>query len=81
MRTTGKRTLDDAVKHAANGERVRVRQNGNEAVVVPVEDAALLEAIEDYIDVKDVRRRRTQAARTGAAPIPWEKAKKRLRSS
>lgn len=78
---TAKRTLDDAVRHAANGERVRVRRNGNEAVVVPLEDAALLEAIEDYVDVKDVRRRRVQAAKTGARPIPWEKAMRKLRSS
>jgi hypothetical protein len=81
MTTSKRSSLDEAVKHAANGERVRVRRNGSEAVVVPVEDAALLEAIEDYIDVKDVRRRRAQAARSGAAAIPWERAKRKLRSS
>jgi len=77
-RSTPSSRLDHAVRKAAGGTRVRVRHEGNEAVVVPLEDAALLEAIEDYIDIKAVRRRHARAAKLGERPISWNKAKKSL---
>lgn len=70
--------MDAAIRKAAAGERVRVRHNGDEAVVVPVEDAALLDAIEDYLDTKDVlvRRKRMRARRE--KPLDFEMVAKRL---
>ncbi len=71
--------VETAIRKAAAGERVHVRHNGDEAVVVPVEDAALLEAIEDYLDVKDVLARRKGMRARGQKPVDFEIVAKRLR--
>ena len=70
-----RRTFTDILARAAYGkERVTVTRNGKPvAVLVPVEDAEALEALEERIDLEDVRRRRKEKT------IPWEEAKKALR--
>lgn len=69
-----RRTFADLLARAAYGkERITLTRNGKPiAVLVSVEDAAALEAIEERIDLEDVRRRSKEK------PIPWEKAKKAL---
>jgi len=54
-----RRTFSDVLARAAYGkERVTVTRNGKPfAVVVPVEDAAALDALEERIDLQDARRR------------------------
>ena len=70
-----RRTFTDILARAAYGkERVTVTRNGKPvAVLVPVEDAEALEALEERIDLEDVRRRAKEEL------IPWEEVKKRLR--
>lgn len=69
-----RRTFTDLLARAAYGkERVTVTRNGKPvAVLVPVEDAEALEALEERIDLEDVRRRRKEKA------IPLAEVKKRL---
>jgi len=70
-------SIDRAIENAAqHGKRVRVSRGGAFAVIVPEEDAIFLEAIENYIDVKEVKKRRTQS--TNSKPVPWVKVKKKL---
>ncbi len=71
--------VERAIRKAAAGERVHVRHNGDEAVIVPVEDAALLDAIEDYLDVKDVLARRKRMRARGEKAVDFETVAKRLR--
>ena len=70
-----RRTFTDLLARAAYGkERVTVTRNGKPvAVLVPVEDAEALEALEERIDLEDVRKRAKEKT------IPWEEAKRRLR--
>jgi len=57
------------------GQRVVIgRHNKKLAVLVSVEDAELLERIEDQEDIKAALRN----LKKGGKPIPWEKAKKEL---
>jgi prevent-host-death family protein len=70
-----RRTFADILARAAYGkERVTVTRNGKPvAVLVPMEDAEALEALEARIDLEDVRKRAREKT------IPWEEAKKALR--
>jgi prevent-host-death family protein len=69
-----RRTFSDILGRASHGgERITVTRNGKPvAVVVPVEDLAALEALEERIDLEDVRRRRKEKT------IPLAEVKKRL---
>jgi PHD/YefM family antitoxin component YafN of YafNO toxin-antitoxin module len=61
-------------------ERVVLMRGGKRvAVVVPVEDLALLEALEDRLDLEDAKRAEAEARRKGEKPIPWERVRKGLR--
>ncbi len=56
------------------GERITVTRSGKPLfAVVPCEDAELLEALEDRMDLELAR----QALKRGDA-VPWDKAKKEL---
>lgn len=61
------------------GERVQIERHGKPvAVMVSVEDAALLEAMEDRADVKAAKRALALMKRKGQKPIPWSKVKAEL---
>jgi len=62
---------------AYRGERVRIERRGREiAAIVPVEDADLLERLEDQLDLEAARQ--ALADPENAAPIPWEQLKREL---
>jgi prevent-host-death family protein len=69
-----RRSFADLLARAAYGkERVVLTRNGKPiAVLVSMEDAEILEALETRADLEDVRRRSKEK------PIPWAKAKKAL---
>lgn len=70
-----RRTFSDVLARAAYGkERVTVTRNGKPiAVVVPIEDAETLEALEARIDLEDARKRMKEKG-----SIPWAKVKREL---
>lgn len=72
--------LADTIKRAAAGHKRLLlhRQGKVVAAVVPPEDLAALEQLEDRLDVEDARRAEEEAARNGEKPVPWEEVKKRL---
>ena len=60
---------------AYGGERIVIgRRNKKLAVLVPVEDAELLERLEDEMDIKAALR----TLKKGEKGIPWAKVKKEL---
>jgi prevent-host-death family protein len=64
-----------ADRAATTGDRMLVMRRGKTlAVVVPVEDLAALEALEDYWDKVMAREAMLDTSR----PVPWEKVKQRL---
>ena len=69
-------TLDRVVR---NRERVVVRRQGKEiAALVPMEDLAALEKMEDRLDAKDFRAAKKQWVRQGKKTVPWDKLKAEL---
>ena len=62
---------------AYKGERVLLHRRGKDvAALVPVEDYALLEQLEDRIDLEDARAALTEVKKKGT--IPWSKIKAEL---
>jgi len=62
---------------AYKGERILLHRRGkNVAAVVPIEDFALLEKLEDRIDLEDARAALAEVRKKGT--IPWEKIKSEL---
>jgi len=62
---------------AYKGERVLLHRRGkNVAAVVPIEDFALLEKLEDRIDLEDARAALAEVRKKGT--IPWEKIKSEM---
>jgi PHD/YefM family antitoxin component YafN of YafNO toxin-antitoxin module len=58
------------------GERVRIERRGGDTVfIVSEEDMALLEAMEDRLDVEAAREALARHKATGGKGIPWEKVK------
>ncbi len=65
---------------AYGGERIVLHRRGKDlAALVPVEDLALLEELEDRLDAQEAEKILAQAKAKGEKPIPWEQAKKKLR--
>lgn len=61
------------------GERIKITRRGGETVVlVSEEDLALLEAMEDQLDIQEVKKIKAEMEAKGEKPIPWEEAKKKL---
>ncbi len=59
------------------GERVAVTRHGKPvAVVVPLEDLEVLEAMEDALDLKEAKKALAEARKRGT--VPWEQVKKEL---
>jgi prevent-host-death family protein len=71
-----RRGISDAINSVAyTGERISIRRHGKAvAVLVPVEDAAMLEAMEDRFDLIAAKK-----ALKEKGSIPWTEVKKRLR--
>ena len=69
--------LTDLVSEVAyGGERIAIgRRNKDLAVVISLEDAQLLEYLEDQADVRAARK----ALKAGGRTLDWEAAKKELR--
>ena len=64
---------------AYQGDRVRVdHRNGETVYIVSKEDMALLEAIEDRLDVEAAKEALTEMKAKDKSPIPWAKIKKNL---
>ena len=72
--------FSEVVNRAADGEeRIILTRKGKEiAAVVSMKDVALLEEIEDLMDVEDARAAEKEAARKGEKPIPLAKVIKML---
>lgn len=70
--------FSDVINRAAYGkERVVLTRRGRKvAAVVPIEDVALLEALEDRLDLEDARRALADMKKNGA--IPWAQIKAEL---
>lgn len=64
---------------AYGGERIVLHRRGrNLAALIPLEDLALLEELEDRQDVEAARKALADAKAKGERPIPWAQAKKKL---
>ena len=64
---------------AYGGERIIVHRRGKDlAALIPIEDLALLERLEDRQDVEEAEQALAEAKARGEKPIPWEKARKKL---
>jgi prevent-host-death family protein len=60
-------------------ERIVLHRRGkNLAALIPVEDLALLETLEDRLDVEEAERILAEAKVKREKPVAWEKAKKKL---
>ena len=64
---------------AYGGERIVLRRRGRDlAAIVPMEDLALIEKIEDATDVREAKKALTRMRRTGKKPVPLERLKRNL---
>jgi prevent-host-death family protein len=72
--------MSDALNRVAyQGERIVLERRGKEiAAIVPMEDLAVLEAIEDREDVKAARKAMAQMKRKGNKPLDWNEVKREL---
>jgi prevent-host-death family protein len=72
--------MADALNRVAyQGERIVLERRGKPfAALVPMDDLAVLEAIEDRADVKAARKALAGMKRKGNKPIPWGKVKEEL---
>lgn len=62
-------------------ERVAIHRHGKPiAYVVSVEDAALLESLEDAADLQAFRAAKKEFEASGEAAIPWRKVQTKLRA-
>ena len=76
--TTARDQFADLVNRVAYGhERVRIVRRGRGLVaVVPIEDLALIEALEDELDLDAVRA--ALADPSNKTPVPWEQVRAEL---
>jgi len=64
---------------AYGGERIILRRRGRDlAAIVPMEDLALIEKVEDETDVREAKRALARMKRAGKKPVPLEKLKRDL---
>jgi PHD/YefM family antitoxin component YafN of YafNO toxin-antitoxin module len=72
--------IDDALERVvSHGERVVLHEGGKEiAVIMPIEDLALLEQIEDLLDNEEADKALAEMKASGEQPIPIEVIKKKL---
>ena len=76
--TEARDNLADVLNRVAYGkDRVLITRRGKDLVaLVPIEDLALIERLEDEIDVREAKKALADARKHGA--IPWEQARKEL---
>lgn len=69
-------TLD---RLASGGERIILERQGKDvAVLISMDDLALLERIEDSLDDAEAERALSEANAAGETPVDWEKVKRDL---
>ncbi len=75
-----RKQFSDMVNRASYAkERVALTRYGKTlAAIVPAEDLAWLEAMEDRIDSEDAEKALAEMKTKGGRPIPWAAVKKRL---
>ncbi len=75
-----RKDFSETVNRVAYGrERIVLHRRGKDlAAMIPVEDLALLEEIEDRLDVEEAEKILARAKAKREKPIRWEKAKKKL---
>ena len=76
--TEARDNLSDVLNRVAYGkDRVLITRRGKDLVaLVPIEDLALIERLEDEIDVREAKKALADARKHET--IPWEQAKKEL---
>lgn len=73
------RLADTLNRVAYQGERVVLERRGKGvAAIVPMEDLAALERMEDEKDAHEAKKALTDMKRKGLKPIPWEQVKAEL---
>ena len=74
--TQARKDLSNLISRVAfKGERITLRRNGKDvAALVPVADAAKLEALEDSLDLKEVQRR----LKDGRPPLSYDEVRSQL---
>ena len=72
--------LPEALNQVAyGGERIVIKRRGKVLAVLVSKDVfALLETIDDRMDIKEVKKALADAKRKGQESILWERAKKKL---
>jgi len=72
--------IEDAIERVRDhGERVILHENGREiAALLPLDDLALLEQVEDLLDNEEADQALAEMKATGEQPIPIEVIKKKL---
>ncbi len=64
---------------AYKGKRILLHRRGRDvAALVPVEDLALIEKLEDRIDLEDAKKILAKIKRGREKTIPWKQVKKQL---
>lgn len=72
-----KHLSDNLSRVAYQGERILVQKNGKDtAALISIEDAELLERLEDEVDLRAARRARKLHERSGGNGIPWAQVKR-----
>ena len=76
--TEARDNLADVLNRVAYGkDRVLITRHGRDLVaVVPIEDLALIERLEDEIDVREAKKALADVRKRGS--IPWEQAKEEM---
>lgn len=72
--------LADTINRVAyQGQRVVLRRHGKSmAALVSMDDLALLEKLEEKIDVREAKKALAEMKRNNAQPIPLHQVKKKL---
>jgi prevent-host-death family protein len=75
-----RKRFSDVINRASYGkERVALTRNGHTlAVLIPVEDLEMLEALEDRVDAEEASKVLAEMKAKGEKPIPLSKLRKRL---
>ena len=75
-----RKNFSDAINRVAYAKEriVLTRRGTNIVALVPAEDLAVIEAVEDRMDLADARAALAAAKRKGERPVPWEKDRRKL---